>query len=185
VQNSYAPGDERSLSSIDQRHRFVSAVMWEPGMFLPLRGFLTTLMNGWKTSSVFMYGSGRPVTAYVAGDANADGNTENDRLPGYKRNAFTGPDYMTEDLRVSRTIKLNNKIRLELIAESFNLLNRDNQRLNIDDSGFDTTAANFVQTSRVVNSTQYPAHFESLNGFLKPTTSFAPRQVQFALRILY
>jgi hypothetical protein len=185
VQNSYAPGDERSLSSINQRHRFVSAVMWEPRSFFPDGGFLSSAMNGWKASSVFMYGSGRPVTAYVDGDANADGNTVNDRLPGYRRNAFTGPDYMTEDLRVSRTIKLNNKIRLELIAESFNLLNRDNQRLTIDDTGFDTTAANFVQTTRTVNNTQYPAHFESLSSFLKPTSAFAPRQVQFALRILY
>jgi hypothetical protein len=121
----------------------------------------------------------------VDGDANADGNTVNDRLPGYKRNSFTGPDYMTDDLRISRTLRVTEKIRLELIAESFNLLNRDNQRLNIDDTGFDTTAANFVQTAKTVNSTQYPAHFVALNGFLKPTSSFAPREVQFALRILY
>jgi hypothetical protein len=185
VQNAADPGAERALSSVNQRHRLVSAVMWEPRTFLPGPRFLNVLVNGWRTSSVFMYGSGRPVTAYVDGDANADGNTVNDRLPGYKRNSFTGPDYMTDDLRISRTLRVTEKIRLELIAESFNLLNRDNQRLNIDDTGFDTTAANFVQTAKTVNSTQYPAHFVALNGFLKPTSSFAPREVQFALRILY
>ena len=125
------------------------------------------------------------MNAQIVGDANADGNTSNDRLPGYKRNAFTGPDYMTTDLRVSRTLKMTEHMHLELIAESFNLLNRDNQRLDITDNGFDTSAAMFVATSKTVNNMHYPAHFEALNGFLKPTNSFAPRQVQFAVRFLY
>jgi len=72
-----------------------------------------------------------------------------------------------------------------LIAESFNLLNRDNQRLDITDNGFSTTAANFVQQSTTVNSRHYPAQYRVLNGFMVPTTSFAPRQIQFALRLLY
>ncbi len=38
-------------------------------------------------------GSGRPVNATMAGDPNQDGNTYNDRLPGYRRNAFIGPGY--------------------------------------------------------------------------------------------
>ena len=56
-----------------------------------------------KLSSVLTYGSGRPIDATVAGDANQDGNTYNDRLPGYRRNAFIGPDYSTTDFRVTRT----------------------------------------------------------------------------------
>ena len=132
-----------------------------------------------------MYGSGRPVTGSVLGDANADGNTENDRLPGHRRNAFTGPDYMSDDLRIARTFHLGERYRLELIAESFNLLNRDNKRLDITDDGFSTSAAMFVGTSTTVNHTHYPAHFQSLNGFLRPSNAFAPRQVQFAVRILY
>jgi len=185
VQNSYAPGAERALSSINQRHRFVGAAMWEPRAFTRDQNLLRAMLNDWKLSSVFMFGSGRPVTANVIGDANADGNTENDRLPGYRRNAFTGPNYMTDDLRITRIFHANRRPRVQLLAESFNLLNRDNQRLNIDDSGFDTSAAMFVQTNKTVSGTHYPAHFEVVNGFMKPTTSFAPRQVQFALRFLY
>ncbi|HVZ18827.1 MAG TPA: hypothetical protein VG897_17050, partial [Terriglobales bacterium] len=147
--------------------------------------FARALLNGWKLSSLITYGSGRPVNAQITGDANADGNTINDRLPGYRRNAFTGPDYMTTDLRLCRTIRFTEGLRLELIAEAFNVFNRDNQRLDITDDGFSTTAGDFVQTTTTINSRQYPAHYQVVNGFMRPTTAFAPRQVQFALRFLY
>ncbi len=42
------------------------------------------------------------MNAYVLGDANRDGNDYNDRLPGYRRNSFTGPNYATTDLRLTR-----------------------------------------------------------------------------------
>jgi len=185
VQNSASPNSERALSSVDQRQRLVTAIVYEPRPFSRDKAVLRAILNNWKLSSLVSYGSGRPVNAQIAGDANADGNTSNDRLPGYKRNAFTGPDYMTTDLRISRTVKMTEHMRLELIAESFNLLNRDNQRLDITDNGFSTTAANFVQQSTTVNSRHYPAQYRVLNGFMVPTTSFAPRQIQFALRLLY
>ena len=53
------------------------------------------------------FGSGRPVNATMAGDANQDGNTYNDRLPGYSRNAFIGPDYFTTDLRITRIMQMS------------------------------------------------------------------------------
>ena len=59
--------------------------------------------------------------ATVAGDPNQDGNGLNDRLPGYRRNAFTGPDYATADLRITRMIRFRERYKLNLIAESFNL----------------------------------------------------------------
>ena len=54
------------------------------------------------------YGSGRPVNATVSGDPNQDGNDLNDRLPGYSRNAFTGPDYATADMRLTRDLRFGN-----------------------------------------------------------------------------
>ncbi|MGZ4787810.1 MAG: TonB-dependent receptor domain-containing protein [Terriglobales bacterium] len=185
VQNSYSPQAERALSSIDQRNRFVGAFTWGPRPFHRDQPFLCALFNDWRMSSLVTYGSGRPVNAQITGDANADGNTVNDRLPGYRRNAFTGPDYKTTDLRLSRIIRFTEGFRLELIAEAFNLFNRDNQRFDINDDGFSTTAANFVPTTTTVSSRQYPAHYQVVNGFLKPATAFAPRQVQLALRFLY
>lgn len=63
----------------------------------------------------------------MIGDPNQDGNDLNDRLPGYSRNAFLGPDYATTDLRVARRLKI---VKLELLAESFNVFNRDNRRVD-------------------------------------------------------
>jgi len=71
-------------------------------------------------------GSGRPANSTGSGDPKQDGNTGNDRLAGYGRNAFLGPDYATMDLRVGRRIKLGAHLRLELMGEAFNVLNISN-----------------------------------------------------------
>jgi hypothetical protein len=47
----------------------------------------------------------------------------------YGRNALLGPDYATMDLRVASKMNLRGRYRLELAGESFNLFNRDNQRM--------------------------------------------------------
>ncbi|HET9695262.1 MAG TPA: hypothetical protein VFP40_00265, partial [Terriglobales bacterium] len=184
VQNSYSPS-ERSWSSVDQRQRWVAAWTYQPRLFGREHLALRALFNNWKLSGVSTYGSGRPVSARIVGDANRDGNTGNDRLPGYSRNAFTGPNYMTADLRVSRTFRLTEYLKLELMAEAFNVLNRDNKRVNSSDDGFDNSAATFVQQDAVVNATHFPAQYRLLNGFMRPTDSYAPRQLQFAIRLFY
>ena len=56
---------------------------------------------------MFTAGSGRPFNATMAGDANRDDNTYNDRLPGAVRNAYLGPGYFTTDLRISKSFRLS------------------------------------------------------------------------------
>ena len=135
VQNSYDPSAERGPSVTDQRHRLVVAFSAEPRPFHRGHEFLGHLFNDWKISTVVNYGSGRPFNATVSGDPNQDGNDLNDRLPGYSRNAFTGPDYATTDLRLTRQIRFGERYKLNLVAESFNLFNRDNQRVAITSNG--------------------------------------------------
>jgi hypothetical protein len=71
------------------------------------------------------------VDARVFGDPNQDGNTSNDRLSGYGRNVFLGPDYATTDLRLTRRLYVRPRLKLELMAEVFNALNRDNRRVQM------------------------------------------------------
>jgi hypothetical protein len=87
------------------------------------------MFNHWKISGIMTYGSGRSTNAAVSGDPNQDGNTSQDRLSKYGRNTRLGPDYATMDLRVARKMNLRGRYRLELTGESFNLFNRDNQRM--------------------------------------------------------
>ncbi len=185
VENAFAPQSERGRSVTDQRHRFVLSWVVEPKPFHREHPMFKLLLNDWRIGGVVTLGSGRPINARVLGDANRDGNTANDRLPGFRRNAFTGPDYATTDLRLTRRFPIGDRLRLELVAESFNLFNRANKRVEIGDDGFENSAAIFVAERRTVGGRRYPAHYRRLGGFLTPTNAYAPRQVQFALRISF
>jgi TonB dependent receptor len=185
VQNSYNPSAERGPSVTDQRHRLLAAFSAEPRPFHRGHEVLGHLFNDWKISSVVNYGSGRPVNATVSGDPNQDGNDLNDRLPGYSRNAFTGPDYTTTDVRLTRTLHFHERFKLNLVVESFNLLNRDNQRVAITSNGLIATATTFVQSSVTANIAPYPGYYQLPNNFMKPNAAYAPRQVQIALKLVY
>jgi carboxypeptidase family protein/TonB-dependent receptor-like protein len=185
VQNAYNTAAERGRSVTDQRHRFVAAWIWEPRLHASQSSAVAHLFNDWTLSGVFTAGSGRPFDARILNDANQDANTSNDRLPGVRRNSYLGPAYSTLDLRLTRSIKLHEKWRLELLAESFNLLNRDNQTLDRTDDGFLDSAGKFVFSNKTVGIQKFPAHFQSFTSFLKPTNAYAPRQVQFAAKLSF
>jgi carboxypeptidase family protein/TonB-dependent receptor-like protein len=185
VQNSYDPTAERGPSATDQRHRLVAAFSAEPRPFHRGHEFLGALFNDWKFSTVVNYGAGRPVNASVSGDPNQDGNTLNDRLPGYSRNAFTGPDYATADLRVTRKLRLGERYKLNLVAESFNLFNRDNQRVSITSNGLVANATTFVQSSAFAANSPYPGYYQQPGNFMRPNAAYAPRQIQLALKFIY
>ncbi|MGE0405067.1 MAG: TonB-dependent receptor [Candidatus Korobacteraceae bacterium] len=185
VQNSFEPQSERGLSVTDQRHRFVFSWIAEPRPFHRENPLLGKLFNDWVVSGVVTLGSGRPVNARVVGDPNGDANSGNDRLPGYRRNSFTGPDYATTSLRLKRRFLLRERVRLELLAESFNLFNRVNQRVDLSDDGFLSSAATFVSQQRTAGGRRYPAHYRRNGNFLSPSNAYAPRQVQFSLRVTF
>jgi hypothetical protein len=80
------------------------------------------------------------------------------------RNAFTGPGFFQIDLRISKAIPLGEKLKLNLIADGFNLLNRTN------------VAA--------VNQLCDPsAGATCLAG--QPTAAYDARQFQFALKLVW
>jgi hypothetical protein len=185
VENSYSPQSEWGASTTDQRHRFVAAWAAGPKPFHREHPWLQTIFNDWRFSGIVTIGTGRPLSARVVGDANRDGNDTNDRLPGYRRNAFTGPHYATTDLRLMRIFPVRDRFRLEFTAESFNTLNRTNARVDISDDGFMGTTGTFVIDEKMVSSTRYPAYFRKSGGFLTPTNAYAPRQVQFAVRLRF
>jgi len=185
VQNAYNPTAERGPSVTDQRQRLVLAFSAEPRPFHRGHELLGHFFNDWKFSTVVNYGSGRPFNATVSGDPNQDANDLNDRLPGYRRNAFTGPDYATTDLRITRTIRFHERYKLNLVAESFNLLNRENQRVAITSNGMIASASSFVQDSVTANIAPYPGYYQLPGNFMKPNASYAPRQIQLAIKFVY
>ncbi len=185
VQNSYSTRSERGASVTDQRNRLSVSWIYEHNFFHRDQRALRAIFNDWKISGIVTFGSGRPFNAQVIGDANRDLNSENDRLPGVRRNSFHGPDYATTDLRLARTVHIRDRMRVELLAESFNILNRDNRRMDISDDGFNNAAASFVNLNKTLGTAHYPAHFRTISGFLTPTNAYAARQVQFGMRFIF
>jgi hypothetical protein len=185
VQNAYDPNAERGPSTTDQRYRVVAAMSVEPHPFHREHPLLGRAFNDWKISSIFTYGSGRPFSATVAGDPNQDGNEDNDRLPGYSRNGFTGPDYATIDLRLTRMIRVGEHCKLNLAAESFNLFNRNNQRVEITSNGLVASASTFVQSYVTAGIAPYPGYYELPTNFMKPNAAYPPREVQISAKFIY
>ena len=185
VQNSYAANAERGNSVIDQRQRLAFSWIEEPRPFHRGQEFLGKLFNDWKISGVYTYGSGRPVNATVDGDPNQDDNSMNDRLPGASRDSFLGPDYATLDMRLTRRLYLHDRLNLNLIAESFNLLNRDNKLVQITEDGLESSSASFVKISNQLGINYFPGHFQIPTNPVQVTNSYPPRQVQLALRLTF
>jgi hypothetical protein len=185
VQNSYSPNSERGPSVTDQRHRLAFSWIADPRPFDREHPTLGKLFNSWKLAGVFTYGSGRPVDARVTGDANQDGNAFNDRLPGAARDSYVGPNYLTADMRITRRLYLRDKLKLDLIIESFNLFNHDNQTVQTNAGGFQNTAAQFLQIDTKIGTNVYPAQYRTQTSFLRATNAYAPRQLQLALKLTY
>jgi TonB dependent receptor-like, beta-barrel len=186
VQNAYDASAERGYSADDQRHRFVASWVAEPRNFEFAQAWLNTLINHWKFASIITVASGRRLNATMAGDPNGDGNTYNDRLPGNSGNAFTGSDYLTTDLRVTRNLKFGQRWQLQVVAESFNLTNHVNKRVVISDDGFYNSAGQFVAYSTkpvAMNGKWYPGEYQLNESFLTPTNAYAARQIQLSLRL--
>jgi hypothetical protein len=183
VQNSAAANSERGPSVTDQRSRLTISAMEEPHVFDSGQKVLAAMFNHWKISGIMTYGSGRPANAEVSGDPNQDGNTSNDRLAGYGRNAFTGPDYATMNLRLGKRVKLGKLCKLDLNAESFNLFNRDNKTYIISASGFYNSAGQFIKYTQYASGTYFPAYYQQPTSLLKLNSAYAPRQMQFSMRL--
>lgn len=134
-QNPYALRAERALSLEDQRHRFVMSGLWVVGPDLDdpqdvaknaKPNLFQKIVYGLEFAPIFEAGSGfrdNPVTG-------VDTNREHifpfaARPMGYRRNALQTPAQMHLDFRVLRMVPIW-RGHLDIVAESFNLLNRQN-----------------------------------------------------------
>jgi outer membrane receptor protein involved in Fe transport len=114
-----APGDN------DQRHRLVFSGYWDLAYWKDSSGAAKALLDGWAVSWIASASSGQPYAELITNDVNLDANARNDIVPG-TRNVHVPPGIYNVDARLSRRIPFGPKVRLELIAEAFNLLNSTN-----------------------------------------------------------
>ncbi|HSF25202.1 MAG TPA: hypothetical protein VLE20_13335, partial [Blastocatellia bacterium] len=152
--------DDRGLSDNDQRHRLTLS-----GWFEAPRGDskLRHAFEGLQFSYIFTYASALPFNIQTGGDRNFDTNF-NDRPAGVARNAGRGFDFDSLDLRLSKRFRITERLGLEVLAESFNTLNRTNFQLP--------------------NNTFGPG-VQPLPSFRRPNAAADPRQIQFGVRVSY
>lgn len=118
-------GDDDAAGINDQRHRFVLSGLYRLPFFENASGAKKAFLDGWSFSWIATVGSGQPYSEVVTNDLNRDGNTRNDIIPG-SRSAHRLPWNYVLDLRIAKEIALGDRFHVELIAEAFNLLDRDN-----------------------------------------------------------
>jgi hypothetical protein len=120
-------GTDYTYGDNDVRHRIVASGVWSLDSYSQRidTGWLRSLASGWSFSGIASYQSGQPYTPIVNSDLNNDGNAANDIAPGYRRNSLRLQSQFSLDPRVTKDIVFGGT-RLQLIAEAFNLLNRNN-----------------------------------------------------------
>ena len=185
---------ERSDSLFDQRHRFVfSGVFSSPETWRSASG-IRSFFRDFTFAPIIEVSSGRPFNILAVGDANGDFQSTNERptvrsdgtlcATGVDANCLTGVfpasgslgrnmgithNYFSVDARVTRRFRIGERVRLDVIAEGFNLFNR-----------FNEAAANpFYQVVNAFNQRSGSKYYS------RPTAAYDPRQFQFGLKIAF
>ncbi len=133
-QNPYAAWQDRGLSLFDVRHRFVLSGLFD----LPIgdeegaarhvpHGFWVRLFSNIEMAPILTVESARPANPLTGVDSNGSQSWPLSPRPvGFGRNSLQIPPLVSLDLRVLKAIPMGEARRLDLVAESFNVLNHTN-----------------------------------------------------------
>ena len=170
---------ERANSADDARHRFVgNAIFSTPAGW-------NMLLRDFSFSTIFTLQSPQYFSKYAGFDVNGDVFGNNDRVGSEPRNTFKGDSLQTVDIRLERAIPIGDKLRLQFVAEGFNLFNTVNVRY------FNTSygAADFCGVDAAAPGCAGAPQFfregspNPLYG--TPSAVFNPRQIQLAVRLTW
>ncbi len=188
---------ERALSLFDQRHRFVfSGVLASPTSWRSGDSLIKRIFSDFTLAPIVEISSGRPFNIITNFDANNDQSSQTDRpsvqadgslcIPGtigcvtplitngqfstgnLGRNAGMTHAFASLDMRIARSVRFGERIRLELIAEGFNLFNRFNE----------ASASPFFNAVNSLGERSKSGAYYS-----RSTASFDPRQFQFGAKL--
>ena len=185
-QNNRNVRADRSDSLFDQRHRFVfSAVVASPASWRSSDSGFYRILSDFTVAPILEISSGRPFNILSGSDQNLDLQGTNERpsvaadgtlfVPPFLssggslgRNRGITHGYMSLDMRLTRALHLNERWRIDFIAEGFNLFNRFNE----------ASASPFFQDVNDFRQRDGAGRYYS-----RPTAAFDARQFQFGLKI--
>jgi outer membrane receptor protein involved in Fe transport len=168
-QNPFAPRDERSLSLQDQRHRFTLSGLWLIGPDLNDQadavananpGALMRILTGLEFAPILSITSGYRANPVTGLDSNREHIYPFSARPAsYFRNSLSTSANIDLDLRVLKMVPLGPG-HLDIVAESFNLLNHRN-------------------VSHL--STAFGSNVQAQGNFGFPIAASSARRIQFSL----
>ena len=189
---------EKANSLFDQRHRFVfSGALFSPPSWRTGSGW-QKVFSDFTVAPIIEISSGRPFNIITNVDTNNDQSTQTDRpsvnpdgtlcLPGAPgcitplivdgrfaignlgRNMGLTHGYMSVDLGITRAIRFNERVRLDLIVQGFNLFNRFNE----------ASASPLFRDVNTFNERAGNGRYYSI-----PTAAYDPRQFQFGAKLIF
>lgn len=123
---------DKGLSGLNYPHRVVASAVWSPTVRTESR-WVRAAANGWEAAPMFTESSGRPYSYNIFGGTRLKGGRESingsggsSYLPTVGRNTLRLPDSMRVNLRISRTLRLTDRVKLRGVAEVFNVANHVN-----------------------------------------------------------
>jgi len=208
--NAFDQQGENGLSAFDRRQKFVTSVVYNTN-FKGGSHASRTILNGWTIAPIFNAFSGQrftptvsgtvspggsgaaatlgagsnfgfaPGTATPAGGVNGSGGST--RFALLPRNFFKQPNIWYLDMRISRRFSLTENMKLELLAEGFNLFNRT-QVTSVSAGIYSIcTTGTLANPCPLLNFSSGPSGFNSVTG--ADSTLFRERQVQLAARFQF
>jgi hemolysin activation/secretion protein len=109
--------------------------------------------------------------------------SNNDRLPGARRNFFTDPTTPPPicACRASSTLRTDGAWNSPLSLSTCSIAL--NARYRITDEGLMNNQASFNYGTKKLGINYFPAYYQVPTNFMKAASAYAPRQIQFALRL--
>jgi hypothetical protein len=161
-QDNFNIDAERGRSDNNQRHRLAvsGSIDSQRGGY----GWLAALRRGWSLSYVYAYTSALPFNIQTGTDTNGDTNS-NDRPAEVGHNSGQGFDFHSLDLRLARSLRFGERVRLAPSVDAFNVLNHRNN----------------LAPNNVFGTGDFPG--SPRPGFGSVTAVADPRQVQLGLRL--
>jgi hypothetical protein len=165
--NNFNIWDDYGRSDDDQRHRLVFNGSVHSSMENG-RTAWERISHGFQLSAILQYYSTLPINI-TTGSTTIQGTSARPSINGafIGRNAGTGFDFFNVSARLSRTFPIRERLRIEALAEGFNLLNH----------------VNGVARNGVFGNGIYPSNPSPT--FRQITAVGDPRTLQFGLRIAF
>ncbi len=186
---------EKGNSIFDVRQRFVGSVVanspWK------VDGWAGYLLNGWQLSPIYQAQTGLPYSLVVSGSApgglggGINGSNGRKGLDVFGRATFNLPSTQVLDIRLAKMFTFNERYRLEVLGDFFNLFNHVNVT-GVNNTGYIISTSgtvtgpnsSTVPCSKAAPCLRYNAPFGSVTN-ANSNYAYSSRQIQIGAKFYF